>query len=62
MKEWRISCKPDPPGFSELEIDTAYMTKASINGAARRFGMNIRTVEQQRRELPVLICEVEQVA
>lgn len=50
-------------GFGELEIESDPNAEGFYQRlGARRVGTNIHTVEQQRRELPVLICDVRHVA
>jgi GNAT superfamily N-acetyltransferase len=47
-------------GFRELEIESDPNAEGFYRRlGARRVGVNIHTVEQQRRELPVLIYEVD---
>jgi GNAT superfamily N-acetyltransferase len=50
-------------GFRELEIESDPNAEGFYQHlGARRVGVNIHMVEQQRRELPVLIYEVDHVA
>ena len=50
-------------GFRKLEIESDPNAEAFYRHlGARRIGVNIHTVEEQRRELPVLIYEIDHVA
>ena len=50
-------------GFRELEIESDPNAEGFYQHlGARRVGVSVHTVEQQRRELPVLIYEVDHVA
>ncbi len=50
-------------GFRQLEIESDPNAESFyLHLGARRVGVNIRTFEQQQRELPVLIYELNDVA